>query len=109
MKSNNSDINRSPPDGKPVRASRQEFSWYAFLLGPPFRLIGFFYRTYHVNRGRLAALASKQWISSGLKIATVLTLFVWIAIWLLAGDQSRNRLTDAVKENFSDLGLASED
>ena len=36
----------------------------------------------------------------------VLTLFIWIAIWLLASDESRNRLTDAIKENFGDPGSA---
>ena len=104
MNTNNADIKDSGSDGKPARMGRREFNWYTFLLGPPFRLIGFFYRTYHLNRGRLAGLKSKSWISSGLRKVMVLTLFIWIAIWLLASDESRNRLTDAVKENFGDPG-----
>jgi hypothetical protein len=106
---NNSEINVPGSDGKPVPSDRRKFSWYAFLLGPPFRLIGFFYRAYHLNRGRLGELTAKPRVSAGLRKIMVLTLFVWIAIWLLASDESRSRLTDAVKENFGVPGSALED
>jgi len=109
MSTNNSDIEDSGSSGIPLRANRRAGGWYTFLVGPPFRLIGFFYRTYHANRTRLAGLASKSWVSSGLRRLMVLTLFLWIAIWLLASDESRNRLTDAVKENFGAPGTAFED
>jgi hypothetical protein len=100
MTVNDSEINAPGSNDEPAQPDRRKFSWYAFLLGPPFRLIGFFYRAYHLNRGRLAELSSKPWASAGLRKAMVLTLFLWIAIWLLAADEDRNRLTDAIKENF---------
>jgi len=109
MSTNNSDIEESGSSGVPMQANHRELSWYAFLVGPPFRLIGFFYRTYHANRSRLAGFASKSWVSSGLRKVMVLTLFLWIAIWLFASDESRNRLTDAVKQNFGTLGTAFDD
>ena len=101
---------RNPASGgKPRQGDRGEFSWYAFLFGPPFKLIGFFYRIYNTNRVRLAGLASKPRVSSGLRKVMVLTLLLWIVIWLLASDDSRNRLTDAVKENFGALGTELQD
>ena len=106
MNTKSSNIEGSGSSGIPLQADRREPSWYAILVGPPFRLIGFFYRAYHANRDRLAALTSKSWVSSGLRKVMVLTLFLWIAVWLFASDESRNRLTDAVKENLGRLGTA---
>jgi hypothetical protein len=104
MTVNNSEVNAPGSGGKPAQSDRRKFGWYAFLLGPPFRLIGFFYRTYNLNRDCLAVLTSKPWASAGLRKIMVLTLFVWIAIWLLASEDDRNRLTDAVRENFGAAG-----
>jgi hypothetical protein len=84
-------------------------NWYKFLFDPPFRLVGFFYRAYHANRDRFSWFASRQWVSSGLRKVTVLTLFLWIVIWLLASDESRDQLTNAVRENIGALGGAFTD
>ena len=77
--------------------------WYSLLLGPPFRLIGFFYRAYTSNRERLSQLVSRPRVSSIVRYVFTLTLFLWIVIWLLASEESRNRLTEAVKQNFRTL------
>ena len=91
-------------DGKQTpRRHAADPHWYSVLFGPPFKLIGFFYRNYQSNRKRLAQFKSSSGVSSLIKAALVLTLFVWIAIWLLASDESRNRLTETVQEQFRDL------
>jgi len=110
MNTKNSRIdNPGPAREKRHWTDRREFSWCAFLLGPPFRLIGFFYRTYQANRKRLTTLGSKQWASSGSRIVMLLTLFLWIAVWLLASEQSRSRLTDAVQQYFGGISTALDD
>ena len=78
--------------------------WYAVLFGPPFKIIGFFYRSYRSNRKRLAEFTSGSGASTLIKAALVLTLFLWIVTWLLASDESRSRLTDTVKQQFRNLG-----
>lgn len=105
----NSDIENAEPGTKPGQPVHRGFRWYSFLFGPPFKLIGFFYRTYHANRVRLAALVSKPRVSSGLRTVMVLTLVLWIATWLIVPNETPNRFTDAIQENFGSLGAALED
>jgi len=105
----NSDIENAEPGTKPVQPVYRDFRWYGFLFGPPFKLIGFFYRAYHANRTRLDALVSKPWVSSGLRKVMVLTLVLWIAIWLIVPSETPNRFSDAIQENFGSLGAALED
>ena len=78
--------------------------WYSLLFGPPFKLIGFFYRSYQSNRKRLAQFSSSPRVSSLIRSALVLTVLLWISIWLLASEESRNRLTETVRQNFKTLG-----
>jgi hypothetical protein len=77
--------------------------WYSLLFGPPFKLIGFFYRSYQSNRKRLAQFLSSPRVSSLIRYALVLTLFLWISIWLLASEESRNRLTETARQHFRSL------
>lgn len=77
--------------------------WYSLLFGPPFKIIGFFYRSFQSNRKRLARLKATSGAASLIKTALVLTLFLWIAVWLLASDESRNRLTETIQQQFRDL------
>ena len=74
--------------------------WIDFLYGPFFRVIGFFYRTYTANRARVAALKANQKVSALLKILAVLVLVGWILSWFFASDESRQRLTDEVKQSI---------
>lgn len=104
MNPHDSDSENSTAGGSPVPNEEPGSGWYAFLFGPPFKLIGFLYRTYHANRDRAAGLTSKPGVSATLKKVAVLTLVLWIAIWLLASEESRNRLTEAVRQNFPSIG-----
>lgn len=104
-------MNTEPPDSGNTADSAEKHNrtgnqprWYALLFGPPFKIIGFFYRNYQANRKRLVEFTSGSGVSTLIKAALVLTLFLWIAIWLLASDESRNRLTDTVKQQFRNLG-----
>lgn len=74
--------------------------WINFLYGPFFRVIGFFYRTYTANRARVAALKANQKVAAFLKILAVLVLVGWILTWFFASEESRQRLTDDVKQSI---------
>ena len=104
-------MNAEPPDPghaahgtEKQNRTKSEPRWYALLFGPPFKIIGFFYRNYQSNRKRLAEISSGTGVSTLIKSALVLTLFLWIAIWLFASEEYRNRLTDTVKQQFQSLG-----
>ena len=91
------------PDVEAADTKGTRSGWYDLLFGPPFRLIGFFYRTYHSNRERLALLVSRPRVSSLIRYAFILTLLLWIAIWLFASDENRDRLTETVRQHFRTL------
>lgn len=74
--------------------------WIDFLYGPFFRVIGYFYRTYTANRARVAALKANQKVAALLKILAVLVLVGWILTWFFASEESRQRLTDDVKQSI---------
>jgi hypothetical protein len=74
--------------------------WIEFLYGPFFRVIGFFYRSYTANRARVERIKSHEGFAAFLKIVTVLVLVGWILIWMFASEESRNRLTDEVKQTI---------
>lgn len=108
MSTNPSDTDGTASGTKTGKQDSTEPGWYSVLLGPPFRLIGFFYRSYQSNRQRLASLTSRPRISSALRTVLVLTLFLWIAIWLFASDENRNRLTETAKQHFRTIGTMFE-
>lgn len=109
MATNDAESKDPGVDGKSSSSDHDGFSWYEFLVQPPFRLIGFFYRTFRGNRDRLAGFTSTPWVSQGLRKIMVLTVLVWIVIWLLAPDDSRNRLTEAIKNSFGTFGTGVEE
>ena len=78
--------------------------WIDFLYGPFFRVIGFFYRTYTANRARVAALKANQKVAAFLKILARLVLVGWILTWFFASEESRQRLTDDVKQSIGIFG-----
>lgn len=77
--------------------------WIDFLYGPFFRVIGFFYRTYTANRARVAAFKANQKVATFLKMLAVVVLLGWILTWFFASDESRQRLTDDVKQSIGIL------
>ena len=79
--------------------------WIDFLYGPFFRVIGFFYRTYTANRARVAAFKANQKVAAFLKMLAVVVLLGWILTWYFASDESRQRLTDDVKQS---IGITDE-
>lgn len=74
--------------------------WIDFLYGPFFKVIGFFYRVYTANRARVESLKSNPKVSAFLKLIALLVLVGWILIWFFASEESRNRLTDEVKQSI---------
>lgn len=77
--------------------------WIEILYGPFFKAIGFFYRSYKSNRNRVKNLKTKEGVSSFITATTVIFLLVWILIFLFSSEESRNRLTEEVKQSFSEL------
>jgi hypothetical protein len=77
--------------------------WIDFLYGPIFRVIGFFYRNYSANRARVARLKASPRVSAFFRVVTVLLLVGWILIWLFAPEESRNRLTDEVRQTIGGI------
>ena len=82
--------------------------WIDFLYGPFFRVIGFFYRTYTANRARVAALKANQKVAAFLKMLAVLILIAWILTWFFASEESRQQLTDEVKQSIGILDEKSD-
>ena len=74
--------------------------WIEFLYGPIFRVIGFFYRTYTANRARVARIREKAGIAAALRVLAVMLLAGWILVWYFASDDSRDRLTDEIRQTF---------
>lgn len=67
-----------------------------------FRLLGFIYRTFTSNRQRLAEITRQPWLAKMLRGLIYLTLIVWLLIWLVAPDASRQRLTDEFRHWLGD-------
>ena len=74
--------------------------WIDFLYGPFFRVIGFFYRTYTANRARVGRIMASPWVSRFFRALAVAVLLGWILVWLFASEESRNRLTEEVKQTI---------
>jgi len=80
---------------------KKQYAWWIdFLFGPLLRVIGFFYRSYVANRARLSLFMANPRVAAFFKILTVLVLVGWILIWMLASEESRNRLTEEVKQSI---------
>jgi hypothetical protein len=76
---------------------------FQFLYGPFFAVLDFFMRNYRANRQRLGSLLSNKKIASVLQMAAVVLLIIWIIIFAFAPEDSRERLTNAVKQGFGEL------
>lgn len=74
--------------------------WIEFLYGPYFKVVGFFYRTYTANRERVKQFKAKELVATVIKTGAVLILIAWILIWMFASEESRNRLTEEVKQGL---------
>ena len=67
------------------------------LYFAPFRLIAATARTFVRNRNRVRHLLSTPKVAATLKYGMVLTLMIWIAIFLLAREEDTKRLNDVVR------------
>ena len=76
---------------------------FQFLYGPFFAVLDFFMRNYRANRQRLGILLSNKKIATVLQGAAVVLLIIWIIIFAFAPQESRDKLTKAVKQSFGAL------
>ena len=83
-------------------------TWVRVLFGPALGLIGFFFRSYRANRDRVAALMARPWAGALFKNIVVVTVILWLLIWLFAPEESRNQLSEAVSEYLGGLGSSPE-
>ncbi len=82
--------------------------WIRFLYGPFFIVIGFFYRIYKSNRGRVETLITGDKVSVFIRNATLVILAIWFLVWFFAPEGSRDRLEEEVKETIGGLKGLSE-
>ena len=94
------------PGGRTVTKPYQQ--WIQFLYGPIFKVIGFFYRIYKTNRGRIEDLKSRKGVSSFIKNAAVILLLGWILIWIFAPQGSSDRLAEEVRQTIGEINQLSE-
>ncbi len=82
--------------------------WIRFLYGPFFIVIGFFYRIYKSNRGRVESLITGDKVSFYIRNATLVILAIWFLVWFFAPEGSSERLEEEVKETIGGLKGLSE-
>lgn len=87
----------NPHPERPASAGARLLEWYRGVLLAPLRLLVGVVRTYAANRERVQRLTAGERVARLLKFLCVATLGAWLAIWLLADDEDRERLTRAVK------------
>lgn len=75
-----------------------------YLYGPYFKVIGFFYRIFSANRARVERLKSSARVAAVLRFLTVVVLLGWILVWMFASEDSRNRLTEEMKQTIGGIG-----
>jgi hypothetical protein len=68
----------------------------------PFRLITAVMAIFTSNRNRLRKIKEQTFISSVVKYGALLTAIIWLALALLAKDEDKNRLTESVKQLWSE-------
>lgn len=78
--------------------------WLKEYLLVPFKVLAHLIQNFKNTRDWFAERFAAPKIAALIKGGIVLTFFVWIAIWALAGDEDRNRLTDAVKGMWDSTG-----
>jgi len=76
---------------------------FQFLYGPFFAVLDFFMRNYRANRLHLANLMRKKAVSSFFQTAAIVLLVVWVIIFFFASEESRNSLTEEVKQSFGEI------
>ncbi len=82
--------------------------WIRFLYGPFFIVIGFFYRIYNSNRGRVETLITGDKVSFFIRNATLVVLAIWFLVWFFAPEGSSDRLVEEAKETIGGLKSLSE-
>jgi hypothetical protein len=82
--------------------------WIQFLYGPFFIVIGFFYRIYKSNRGRVETLITRDKVSFFIRNATLVILAIWFLVWYFAPEGSSDRLVEEAKQTIGGLKSLSE-
>ena len=77
-------------------------------LRTPFVMIVWVMETYAKNRARLKVFMAEPRVAKTFKIAVVATTFVWLAIAFMANPEHGQRLTDAVKNFWTETQNLSE-
>ena len=83
--------------------------WLKILYGPIIHVVVFFMDTYKANRERMKKLLNHGSTTSLLQNAALIILVIWVLIFILASDQSRDRLTQEIQENMKALKYFNQD
>ena len=73
------------------------------LYAAPFRLVSAVVRIFISNRNRMRNFLSIPNVANTLKYGMVLTLLIWLAIAMLAKEEDKKRLNDAVRGFWPDI------
>ena len=68
------------------------------LFAAPFRLISAVVDIFVSNRNRIRDFLSIPRVANTLKYGMVLTMLIWLAIAMLAKEEDKKRLNDAVRD-----------
>ena len=82
--------------------------WIQFLYGPFFIVIGFIYRIYKSNRGRVETMITGDKVSFFIRNATLVILAIWFLVWYFAPEGSSDRLVEEAKQTIGGLKSLSE-
>ncbi len=82
--------------------------WLKDFAIAPVRLIVWFMDTYKANRARLAGRMTRPGARSAFKLVIGLTMLVWLAVWLNAGEADRGRLAKTFKTFMAETFPPSE-
>ena len=73
------------------------------LYAAPFRLISAAAGIFASNRNRIRNFLSIPRVANTLKYGMVLTLLIWLAIAMLAKEEDKKRLNDAVRDFWPEI------
>lgn len=79
-----------------------------FLYGPIISVIYFFMCSYKRNRTRLDEFLRGKKVSSLLQFIAIALLIMWLFIFAFSTEESRNALTQEVKDSFNAIKSKSE-
>ena len=78
-------------------------TWLRAWFAVPLRILAVLVTIFQFNRAWLARILARKSAAGSLKGIIFVTIVVWFAIWLFAGDEHRGRLSQTIQSFWSGL------